>query len=364
MYETWWSFRTVAHPSDERTTNPMKHNRYSSSSRRKTPWDDKEDLSSLEAFIRGEYHDHFDMHHTNHQQNEATLLNSFDIASCRICGSESISKKGLTKNGIQRFYCHTCNHYFTITTGTIFANHKISVSEWIEYLLNLFGYSSLNLNSKVNKNANTTAKYWLKKVFLLLENYQDNIVLEDVVWIDEFYYTVVRKELYYKENGKLPRGLSRNKYCIGVGCDNHHHYYAVVEGKAKTSAPKTLKAFEQHIKPKSKLKHDSEHSHDVLIETLNLSSEVYPTKETKVLEDKDNPMNRINHMCSALRSFLDSHPGFNREELQDYLNLFVFMMIPPKNKLQKVQILLKLALTVPKSIKFREYFKRKTSKAP
>ena len=69
----------------------------------------------------------------------------------------------------KRYFCKTCGRRFTPTTGTIFEDHKLSISEWIEFLLNLFGYSSLNLNSKVNKNANTTAKYWLKKIFLLLE---------------------------------------------------------------------------------------------------------------------------------------------------------------------------------------------------
>ena len=80
----------------------------------------------------------------------------------------------------------------------------------------------------------------------------------------------------------------------------------------------------------------------------------------KKLDDKDNPMNRINHMCSALRKFLDSHPGFNRDELQDYLNLFVFMMSEPKEKLEKVNLLLEMAFKTQKVVKFREYYKKKT----
>lgn len=341
----------------------MKNNKYVSSTRRRTPWEDKEDLSSLEVFIKDEYHQHYELHHQKISIQEVNLLNSFEITKCRICGSDKIIRKGFTRKGVQRYKCLLCSRYFGPTTGTIFDDHKISVTEWIEYLLNLFGYSSINLNSKVNKNANTTAKYWLKKVFLLLEDYQDNTVLSNEVWIDEFYYTVVRKDLYYKENGKLPRGLSRNKYCIGLGCDSNHHYYATVEGKAKTSVSKTLKAFELHIKKESILNHDSEHSHVKLIENLNLISNVYETKKTKLLKDVDNPMNRINHMCSALRRFLDSHPGFNRDELQDYLNLFIFVMSEPKDKLEKVKILLETALKQEKSIKFREYYKKKTSKS-
>ena len=338
----------------------MKNNEYRSHSRKRTPWDDKTDLSPLEVFVRKEYKDHFEMHHDpNKLLKETELLNSYSPICCPYCGSAEFVKHGHYKTGAIRYLCKDCRKHFSITTGTIFQDHRLSIAEWIEFLLNLFGYTSINLNSKVNKNAATTTKYWLKKVFLLLEDYQEKILLEDTVWIDEFYYSVVRKDLKYKENGKLPRGLSRNKYCVGLGCDKNGHIIASVEGKAKTSVKKTLDVFQNHIKAGSELRHDSEHSHEKLVELLNLQSSVYPTKETKLLADKDNPMKEINHVCSALRSFLDSHPGFNRDELQDYLNLFVFMMSHPKNKLEKVNILLQMALTSRKILTFREYFSKK-----
>lgn len=336
----------------------MTNHKYRSVSRSRTPWDDSTELSPLEAFVRSNYKSNFKSHHSSLEA-ETELLNSYTPEFCHVCGDiESFSKRGYTRNGVQRYWCRSCHKYFTITTGTIFQDHKISIKEWIEYLLNLFGYSSINLNSKVNKNSPTTSKYWLKKVFILLEDYQENTVLSGDVWLDEFYYDVVRKDLHYKENGKLPRGLSINKYCIGLATDGTHSY-AIVEGKAKTSVPKTLKAFESHIAKESHLIHDSEHSHNSLVEKLCLKSTIHPTKETKNLSDKDNPMRKINHLCSALRSFLDSHPGFNREELQDYLNLFCFMMDRPKNKLEKVDILLEKALNTMKVIKFREYFSKK-----
>ena len=320
-------------------------------------------MSALEVFVRNEYKNHFDIHHdSNKLLAEADLLNAYSPDCCPRCGSTHFVKHGKYRNGLVRYSCHDCHRNFSITTGTVFQDHKLSISEWIEFLLNLFGYSSINLNSKMNKNASTTTKYWIKKVFLLLEDYQSDIVLEGKVWIDEFYYSVVRKELVYKENGKLPRGLSRNKYCVGLGCDNNGSFIAFVEGKAKTSVRKTLDTYQAHIKEGSTLNHDSEHSHEALVDLLGLKSNVYPTKETKLLEDQKNPMKEINHVCSALRSFLDSHPGFKREELQDYLNLFVFMQSRPKNKLEKVNILLQLGLKTPKSLKFREYYSKKSPK--
>ena len=70
------------------------------------------------------------------------------------------------------------------------------------------------------------------------------------------FYSVVQSEIQTKNN-KQYRGLSRNKYCIGVGC-NENTVVCFVEGKAKTSSIKTLKFFKNHIKSNSVLKHDGE----------------------------------------------------------------------------------------------------------
>lgn len=158
------------------------------------------------------------MHHISlEESNKDKLINSYIPSKCPYCLSISFKKNGKTKNNIQRYKCLLCNKTFTVLTNTIFDNHKLPISEWIEFLLNLFSNSSINLTSKVNKNANTTTKFWLKKLFLLLEDYQDDIVLDGSVYLDEMFYSVIQSEIQTKDN-KLYRGLSRNKYCIGVAC--------------------------------------------------------------------------------------------------------------------------------------------------
>ena len=332
------------------------NNSYRSSSRRRTPWDDMDVLSELETFISSEYKDHYKARHLKltDSQKEIILLNSYKPASCKICESTNFHKNGYTSNGIQRYKCNDCDQTFTILRNTIFENHKISLTEWIEFLLNLFGYSSINLNSKTNKNAPTTSKYWLAKVFLLLEDYQDGIILSDEVEIDETYYSVISSQIATIDGVKL-RGISNNKYCIAIGCDKNQ-LYCVLQGKGKPSINKTRKSFITHIKEGSTLIHDDEHSHSVLISELNLNSVSYSTKELKGLTDKDNPLRRINHYCFLLKKFLNSHPGFNRNELQGYLNLFSFMMNKPHNKLEKVNILLELSLNTSKKLTYRQYY--------
>ena len=89
---------------------------------------------------------------------------------------------------------------------------------------------------------------------------------------------------------------------------------------------------------------------------VHFKSESYKSTYLSELDDKDNPLDKINHYCDLLKKFLNAHSGFNREELQGYLNFFYFMMNPPHNKLEKVEILLKFALNYHKTMTFRGYY--------
>lgn len=337
----------------------MKTNNKITHSRSRTPWDGKDDreLSELELFIRDEYKSHYKEHHPElAAENEAAFLNSIRLAECKYCDSKQIKLKGFDKNGIQRYQCYHCGKTFTVLTNTIFENHKIPLSEWIEYLLNLFGYASNNLNSKTNKNSPTTSKYWMAKVFLVLQEYQNDITLDGNVYIDETYHSVVASEVVYKDGKKL-RGISRNKICIATGTDGNKSFF-ILAGRGKLTKNKAMAAYVPHITAGSYLIHDNENSHIRIIEELHLNHIVYNSKEIKKLPDKDNPLRTINNLHSLLKKFLRSHSGFNREELQGYLNLFAFIVNGPENKLEKVELFLKMALLGKQKLQYRVYYSK------
>ena len=327
-----------------------------SSSRKKTPWDEKDDLTPTESFIKSNYQSHYDEKHPRlGETNEADLINSYPVTECPCCTSCRFIRNGYDSNGIQMYRCKDCGRKFTRLTGTIFQDHKISVTEWIEYCLDLMGYSSLNATSMNNKNSSTTSKYWMEKIFLLLRSVSDSLALSGTVYIDEKMYRVVKHELIEVDGHKL-RGISRNQYCIGIGYDGHITF-CQVEGTGKTSIPKTWAAFGSRIVPGSKLIHDKEKSHIALTKRLNLTSIAYDSKSLRGLPDNENPLNPINKQCFMLERFLDTHQGFNRDELQDYCNLFMFIMNQPSNKLEKVKVLLDSAMTSAVTLKFRACFK-------
>lgn len=338
----------------------MKNHPYSSSQRR-TPWDGKEDLSPVQAFIRSRYLDTWQSHHrVLKETDEAELLNHLEANCCRYCGSVSFIRNGYTSNGIQRYKCKDCSRTFTVLSNTLFDSHKISIMEWIEYLLNLFGYVSFHSTSRNSRIADSTVKYWLFKLFEILKHYQDNIVLSGTVYIDETYYHVMKKDLIRKYDGTLK--AAENQYCIGIGYDGSRVYCHNEGLGINTSYQKTFDAFINHIRSGSALIHDRERAHSILIKPLELTSVSYNSSDCKKLPDKDNPLQPINDQCNLLKQFLRAHRGFSREFLQDYLNLYAFISNPPYNRLEKIEYLLNCVINNVKTIRYRDVMSQKADK--
>ena len=324
-------------------------------SRKKTPWDGETELTSTQEFLREHYAAYYaDRHRNVGSSGEADMINSYTPTKCPFCASEKFKKSGRTKSGVQRFMCE-CGKTFLPTTGTIFDEHRISISEWMEYCLNLFRHVSITADSWSNKNAFATSRYWLQKLFLTLESVQNSIVLTDRVWLDETFYSVRSEDIVRKASGDKLRGVSRNQICIGVATDKTHALF-LVEGTGKPSQKKTLEAFRDHIKPGSTLIHDRESSHTKLVRELSLKSVAYASKDLKCLPDKENPMNPVNRVHDILKKFLNTHNSFDRDDLQGYLNLFAFVTNPPGDLLEKVELVIKTAFENPKLLRYRDFF--------
>lgn len=333
-------------------TKPAKHR-----SRRKTPWNEQERLTPMQIFLTERYESHYKERHPKlTETGEVELINSLVPETCPHCAEKRISKFGQTKNGVKRYICKDCGKTFTPLTGTIFDGHKISISEWMEYCLNIFRYLSITADAWNNRNAFTTSRYWLEKLFLVLDDYYFGTTLSGRVWLDETYYTVRSTEIVRKSDGTKPRGLSNNQLCIGVAC-TEKEILCLCEGRGQASATKAYAAFGSHIAPGSTLVHDAAKAHGLLIENLNLVSEAYVSAEIKELPDKDNPLNRVNQVHARLKNFLYAHNSFNRDSIDGYLNLFTFAMNPPDDHLEKVELLLNRALRTHKILRYRTFFK-------
>ena len=102
--------------------------------------------------------------------------------------------------------------------------------------------------------------------------------------------------------------------------------------------------------------HDKEKTHKKLVDKLNLKSICYSSSELKGMADSENPLDPVNRIHCLLKMFLNAHSGFSRDDLQNYLNLYSFVINPPTDHLEKVEKIINLVFENPKSLKYREQF--------
>lgn len=110
----------------------------------------------------------YDAKHRRSSAKEIEFVNSIGVKACPTCGSQHFHKDGRRNDGIKRYRCNDCESTFNPLTNTIFDSRKIPMSEWIEYLLHLFELHSITSSAFDNRNANSTGRYWLFKVFEVL----------------------------------------------------------------------------------------------------------------------------------------------------------------------------------------------------
>ena len=323
----------------------------------KLPWDNKNERSPIENLISSTMTEWYNAKHRETSNEELELINSIIPLRCHHCMSKSIIRFGKCNNGILRYKCKNCNRTFTNLTNTIFDSHKIPISEWFEYLIHLFEFHSIKTSSRDNKNASSTGIYWLKKIFKVLNDIQKDVILSGDIYFDEIFFSTTKSNTILKDGKKL-RGISRNKLCVAVAIDNSNNIVILCENTSKPSLKSTYTTMKNHIKPGSTLIHDSEHSHSILVSELNLKSVIYSTKETKKLEDKDNPLDPINDLHSYIRDFMKSHGGYNRSSLQDYMNLIWFILSKPDNRYEKLRLFIEMAVNTLERAKYRDSMKK------
>jgi hypothetical protein len=134
-----------------------------------------------------------------------------------------------------------------------------------------------------------------------------------------------------------------------------------LEGYGKPTQKKAYEFFKNHINPGSVLLHDKEDSPRKLVGEHSLQSKAYQSAELKKLPDKGNPMERVNRIHFYLTRFFFAQSCFDSNSIEGFINFLSFVMNPPKEKLEKVDILINLGLECTQNITYRELFLKKTS---
>lgn len=283
-----------------------------------------DDLMLLEEAIN-QRKDYLRFGFTNHE--DAAIFYKRE-PRCPYCGNDKYILYG--KNSIKhsRYICKKCNKTYSLLSDSIFNSSKLPLYKLASYIELMTYNVPLSLMCDVLNITSNTANLWRKKIFSTIDDYQEHLILSDKVWIDEI-YVEDSSVLVSSDTGLHLRGLSKTKLCIVVAIDNKHNMIAKICGHGKPSSKRIYDSLKDNIKTDSLIIHDGERAHEMFIEKLSLSSEVYKanTKDKLYLQK----MRIINNMCGWFKRYIFKHIGMNINNLQSYLNWYIYLLRCKRN---------------------------------
>ena len=243
------------------------------------------------------------------------------LPACPACGEPSPWRDGLTAASVQRWRCPRCGARFNSLTGTVLEHCKKPLPTWVDFIRLTLSAASLDACAEMCRITHQTAWEWRHRLFAAVDGYQDRIVLRGRVWVDETYVNDTDRSKGYGQARK--RGLSKQKVCIAVGIDARKEPVAVVCGHGKPSSARIRRALKPHIAEGAVLVHDRERAHGVLVRELKLEDEAHKAdvRDPGYLE----AMELVNNLCSWIKRYLWRFTGMDPDNLQSYLNLYVYL---------------------------------------
>lgn len=308
-----------------------------------------EDFFEIEVLKRIK-EDYEKFHTHNYLAYETTLQRKI---ICPKCNSNSFISYGHDRNGTRRYKCKLCGKLFNFSTDSLFFSSKVNLKAWFTFLECILSETSTKVASITAKISTITASKWLEKVFWSLRNYQDNIILNKEVYIDETYVQEDKSKIYLlEETGKVkktrkqPRGISRNKICILAATDNYKSFMEV-ECHGRPQRLKNYEICKKHIQEGSLLIGDEDTSMAYAAKQLNCTREMHKS----YTDESFITLEPIDQLCKRFKFFISKHKGFTKDRLQDYINLFVFIDNEKKRETDLYKITTKLLKIMSKCSK-------------
>ena len=135
--------------------------------------------------------------------------------TCPKCGTvNSMVKNGKDVNKNQRYKCKSCARTFILDESTTsqLQNSDYTFRKFIGYMIDDVTLEVIARNIGINIK---TALYYRYLVFESLRNYQDEIILDGTVLVDETFVRINNKKYKLRRaDGKGIRGISFNHLCV------------------------------------------------------------------------------------------------------------------------------------------------------
>jgi len=266
------------------------------------------------------------------------------------CQSKRV--KHITTRGYG-YYCLACGHQFSVTKEPIFENTKIPLRKWFLaiYLMTADkrGISALDLSRKVSI-THPTAMVLLKTLRHLMIDDKQKFILEGAVEIDEFFVG--------SSGGTAGRSTSKAKILIALSFDIPNTY-TLDEGENEDFDPED-ESYAMYLRmvhvdnltSETINRFVSENIHDeaiIITDSYRGYNKIVDLDFEHVRQAYD-PNNQTYHtlhmIISNFKSFVlgTYHGGFQRDQLQNYLDEFTFRFNHRKERKLLFDILLELSV--------------------
>lgn len=280
--------------------------------------------------------------------------------NCPHCQAKSglgyIVKRGY-KNGVQRFGCKACGHYFFATTGTVFEKTRKNSDTWMKFIELTISGASLKQCAEECHIAYQTAFTWRHKVLNTFRVQQDAITMSGKIELDEMLIPIsykgnhVQGESFLERkinkdntNNDMPRKSfqrgsdnkslsSKNKACVFCMVkDGNKGFYATVPGVGFMNPSMLDRTVAKHVDKDDTLlladqykvtaNYLDSNDYKYMILASNTSTNV---SEHKVEVRDGHHLQHVNAMHMHLRKFLSKYCGVSTKYLENYISPYIWL---------------------------------------
>lgn len=255
--------------------------------------------------------------------------------------------------------CRGCGHTLTPMTGTVLDHHGLPVADWAELMARAFPFEGLEAMTGEDGRSGATTPLWTAKLLLVPGGIQGGVVPSGDARIDERPRPLAARD---RAGGGAGMGAhSRDGICMAVGCDDSGGGVMVRAGLGRLGEGRCRDACGAHVAPGPGLVHDMENPHSALVGRPGPVSEACRSADPRGPDDEHSPLSRVNHTRFLPKGFMHRHSGFDRDDIDDWPDLFSVIVNPPEDRLEKAAMVLDRAMSIPISLRYRDYYEQRGS---
>lgn len=241
-----------------------------------------------------------------------------NLTYCPTCGHSSI-KHGRTKTGIQRYFCHRCEKSFikNQAPSKSLKQSETLIKRFVGYMIDDVTLDVSARNLSIN---HKTALYYRYMIFHALYNYQDEIVLDGSIMIDETFISIREKKYkIQRPDGQDIRGLSFNQLCVITVMNLRGLCIAKVSSRGMAQPEDFIRLFNDNMGKVKRFLHDGNPKQVQFMKQYDVDR-----INARKSDDAELSTLIIDSLHSSLKRYLFKHAGFRMKYLQHYLNFFTY----------------------------------------